>query len=235
MELMNLLPGVKVARMDLDTTAGREGHLAVLERFSTGERDVLLGTQMVAKGHHYPNVTLIGVLSADRGLCFPDFRAAERTFRLLFQAAGRTGRGEKGGKVLIQTFAPEHPMYRYIASHDYEGFAAEELAARAALGYPPAGRLMLFTISARSSEKAAAGAAAVAEAIGRSLAATEAVVLGPTPALVERVRGRHRLHLLVRGALEPEIRGAMARAARESLAGEKQIDRQWDVDPIALS
>jgi len=112
MELMNLLPGVKVARMDLDTTAGRAGHLAVLEKFSSGEKDVLLGTQMVAKGHHYPNVTLIGVLSADRGLHFPDFRAAEKTFRLLFQAAGRTGRGARGGWVLIQTYAPEHFIYQ---------------------------------------------------------------------------------------------------------------------------
>jgi primosomal protein N' len=94
---------------------------------------------------------------------------------------------------------------------------------------------MLFTVSARSREKAEAGAAAVAEAIGRSLAAANAVVLGPTPALVERVRGLHRFHLLVRGALETEIRGAMARAARESLAGEKRIDLQWDVDPVALS
>lgn len=235
MELMNLLPGVKVARMDLDTTAGREGHLAVLERFSSGEKDVLLGTQMVAKGHHYPNVTLIGVLAADRGLCFPDFRAAERTFRLLFQAAGRTGRGAKGGKVLIQTYAPEHPMYRHLATHDYEGFAREELETRSALRYPPAGRLMLFTVSARTGEKAEAGAAAVAEALGRSLDAADAAVLGPTPALVERVRGRHRFHLLVRGALDREIRASMARAAREALAGEKQIDLQWDVDPVELS
>ncbi len=235
MELTNLLPGVRVARMDLDTTAGREGHLAVLERFSSGEKDVLLGTQMVAKGHHYPNVTLIGVLAADRGLCFPDFRAAERTFRLLFQAAGRTGRGEKGGKVLIQTYAPEHPMYRYLAKHDYEGFAAEEIAMRSALGYPPAGRLMLFTVSARSREKAEAGAAAIAEAIGGVLASAGAAVLGPTPALVERVRGRHRFHLLARGALDPGIRAAMARSARAAIAGEKQVDLQWDVDPVSLS
>jgi primosomal protein N' (replication factor Y) len=235
MELMNLLPGVRVARMDLDTTAGRAGHLAVLERFSSGEKDVLLGTQMVAKGHHYPNVTLIGVLSADRGLGFPDFRAAEKTFRLLFQAAGRTGRGEKGGKVLIQTFAPEHFIYRYLAGHDYEGFAAEELGMRKTLGYPPAGRLMLFTVSARAREQAEAAAAKVAGALERSLAPANAAVLGPTPALVERMRGRHRFQILVRGALEPETRSAMVRSARDALAGAKQIDLQWDVDPIELS
>ncbi len=235
MELANLLPGVKVARMDLDTTAGRAGHLAVLERFSSGEKDVLLGTQMVAKGHHYPNVTLIGVLSADRGLSFPDFRAAEKTFRLLFQAAGRTGRGEKGGRVLIQTLAPEHSMYRYLAKHDYEGFAEEELGMRKALGYPPAGRLMLFTVSARAREQAESSAAKIAGALERSLDPAKAAVLGPTPALVERVRGRHRFQLLVRGTFEPGDRGAMVRSARESLAGAKQVDLQWDVDPIELS
>jgi primosomal protein N' (replication factor Y) len=235
MELMNLLPGVRVARMDLDTTAGRAGHLAVLERFSSGEKDVLLGTQMVAKGHHYPNVTLIGVLSADRGLCFPDFRAAEKTFRLLFQAAGRTGRGEKGGRVLIQTLAPEHSMYRYLSKHDYEGFAEEELGMRKALGYPPAGRLMLFTVSARTREQAESAAAKIAGALERSLDPASAAVLGPTPALVERIRGRHRFQLLVRGTFEPEARGSMVRSARESLAGAKQVDLQWDVDPIELA
>ena len=191
---------------------------------------------MVAKGHHYPNVTLIGVLSADRGLRFPDFRAAEKTFRLLFQAAGRTGRGEKGGKVLIQTFAPEHFIYRYLAGHDYEGFAAEELGMRRALGYPPAGRLMLFTVSARAREQAEAAAAKDrGGARAHRSSRAQAAVLGPTPALVERMRGRHRFQLLVRGTLEPEARGAMVRSARESLAGAKQVDLQWDVDPIELS
>jgi primosomal protein N' (replication factor Y) len=235
MELMNLLPGVRVARMDLDTTAGRAGHLAVLERFSSGEKDVLLGTQMVAKGHHYPNVTLIGVLSAERGLCFPDFRAAEQTFRLLFQAAGRTGRGEKGGTVLIQTLAPEHFIFRRVVAHDYGGFAEEELAMRRTLGYPPAGRLMLFTVSGRSREPAESAAAKVAAALERTLGTAGAAVLGPTPALVERLRGRHRFQVLVRGAFAPDAPAAMVKAARGSLAGAKQIDLQWDVDPIELA
>jgi primosomal protein N' (replication factor Y) len=235
MELMNLLPGVKVARMDLDTTAGRAGHLAVLERFSSGEKDVLLGTQMVAKGHHYPNVTLIGVLSADRGLCFPDFRAAEKTFRLLFQAAGRTGRGEKGGTVLIQTLAPEHFIFRHLVAHDYGGFAEEELGMRRSLAYPPAGRLMLFTVAARTRESAESAAAKVAAALGRTLEPAGAAVLGPTPALVERVRGRHRFQILVRGTFAPDAPAAMVRSARESLAGAKQVDLQWDVDPVELS
>jgi len=235
MELMNLLPGVKVARMDLDTTAGRAGHLAVLEKFSSGEKEVLLGTQMVAKGHHYPNVTLIGVLSADRGLHFPDFRAAEKTFRLLFQAAGRTGRGEKGGLVLIQTYAPEHFIYQCLARHDYERFAASELEIRGTLGYPPAGRLMLFTVSSRSRESAAGAAAEVAAALEKTLAGAAPGVLGPTPALIERLRGRYRFQILVKGSLDEPLRRRLLGAARESLAGAKSIDLQWDVDPIALS
>lgn len=235
MELMNLLPGVKVARMDLDTTAGRAGHLAVLEKFSSGEKEVLLGTQMVAKGHHYPNVTLIGVLSADRGLHFPDFRAAEKTFRLLFQAAGRTGRGEKGGLVLIQTYAPEHFIYQCLARHDYERFAASELEIRGTLGYPPAGRLMLFTVSSRSRESAAGAAAEVAAALEKTLTGAAPGVLGPTPALIERLRGRYRFQILVKGSLDEPLRRKLLGAARESLAGAKSIDLQWDVDPIALS
>ncbi|MDD4857951.1 MAG: primosomal protein N', partial [Candidatus Krumholzibacteria bacterium] len=174
MELMNLLPGVRVARMDLDTTSGRAGHLAVLASFSSGEKDVLLGTQMVAKGHHYPNVTLIGVLTADRGLRFPDFRAAEKTFRLLFQAVGRTGRGEKGGTVLIQTYAGDHYLYQYLVRHDYEGFAARELEIRESLGYPPAGELMLFTVSSRTQERCERSAAAVAEALEKAAAPANA-------------------------------------------------------------
>jgi primosomal protein N' (replication factor Y) len=234
MELMNLLPGVKVARMDLDTTAGRAGHLAVLETFATGERDVLLGTQMVAKGHHYPNVTLIGVLTADRGLQFPDFRAAEKTFRLLFQAAGRTGRGEKGGTVLIQTYAPDHFIYQYLVRHDYDGFAAKELEMREALGYPPAGSLMLFTVSSRSREQAARAAELVAGALEKA-AGGAAGVLGPTPALIERLRGKHRLQILVRGLLDDGLRLGLLRAARASLSGMKPVELQWDVDPIELS
>jgi primosomal protein N' (replication factor Y) len=126
-------------------------------------------------------------------------------------------------------------MYRYLAKHDYEGFATEELGMRTALGYPPAGRLMLFTVSARAREQAESAAAKIAEALERSLDPAKAAVLGPTPALVERMRGRHRFQLLVRGTFEPEDRAAMVRSARESLAGAKQVDLQWDVDPIELS
>ena len=247
MELMNLLPGVRVIRMDLDTTAGRRGHLDVLEKFARGERDVLLGTQMVAKGHHYPNVTVIGVVSADRGLHFPDFRAAEKTFRLLFQAAGRTGRGEKGGRVIVQTYAPEHFIYEFLSKHDYEGFAERELEMRRALGYPPAGRLVLFTVTSRSRERAEEGAAEAARSLaGRlpveappagasGLGGAAAAILGPTPALVEWLRGTHRMQILVKGRLDDALVRELVRAARESLAKKPGVELLWDVDPMSLS
>jgi len=244
MELANLLPGVRVIRMDLDTTAGRRGHLAVLETFARGEKDILLGTQMVAKGHHYPNVTVIGVISADRGLHFPDFRAAEKTSRLLFQAAGRTGRGVKGGRVVIQTFAPDHCIYEFLAKHDYEGFAERELEMRRALRYPPAGRLVLFTVSSRSRERAEGGAEAVAAALSARLGArvpaastsgTGGEALGPTPALIEEVRRMHRMQILVKiGDGSPPVH-ELVKAARESLADTKGAELQWDVDPMSLS
>ena len=234
MELANLIPGIRVARMDLDTTTGRRGHLAVLERFASGACDVLLGTQMVAKGHHYPSVTLIGVVAADRGLQFPDFRASEKTFRLLFQAAGRTGRGALGGRVIVQTRAPDHAIYRHLAAHDFEGFAAEELEVRRALGYPPAGDVTLFTVAARSRERAEEAAGRVRTALEGAIG-TAGNVLGPTPALLERLKRVWRFHLLVKGELDGALRRTAVSAAREAAAREKGVDVQWDVDPVSFS
>ena len=234
MELANLIPGIRVARMDLDTTSGRRGHLAVLERFAKRESDVLVGTQMVAKGHHFPSVTLVGVVAADRGLQFPDFRAAEKTFRLLFQAAGRTGRGEGGGLVIVQTRAPEHHLYEHLARHDYDGFAAREIELRGQLGYPPAGEIMLFTVQARTSERAAAAAAAARDELVGVLGAS-ASVLGPTSALIERLKKDWRFHILVKGTLTEELRRSAVRAVLARIASEKSAEVSWDVDPVSFS
>ncbi len=234
MEIANLIPGARIARMDLDTTAGRRGHLAVLERFARGERDVLLGTQMVAKGHHYPSVTLIGVVAADRGLQFPDFRAGEKTFRLLFQAAGRTGRGAKGGRVIVQTRTPDHFLFDRLARHDYEGFAETELETRRQLGYPPAGAVMLFTVIARTQERAAAAAEGVRDALAARLG-EGASVLGPTPALIERLKRRWRYHVLIRGDLPAPRRREAVETARARIGAEPSVELAWDVDPMSFS
>jgi len=235
MELLNLLPGIRVVRMDLDTTSGKRGHLKILEQFSRGERDVLLGTQMVAKGHHYPNVTLVGVLSADGGLNFPDFRAAERTFRLLSQAAGRTGRGTRGGRVIVQTFAPEHFLYDHLIDHDYEGFAERELELRVELGYPPFGELALFTVGASSERAARAAAERIAAALSAARGAERLSVLGPTEALVKRLKRSYRFQVLVKGELPGALRRSLVDAAGKALEDLKRIDLRWDFDPGSFS
>ncbi|RKZ08563.1 primosomal protein N' [bacterium] len=233
MELVNLLPEARVARMDMDTTRGKEGHEKVLEEFVSGRKDILLGTQMVAKGHHYPDITLIGIISADYGLHFPDFRAAERTFRLCYQAAGRTGRGKRGGKVIVQTFAPDHHMFRYLREHDYDGFAVEELASRVDLRYPPYGDLMLITVSSVSEARAAEACEAVYDALGAA-GFGEADLLGPAPALLKRIKGRYRMQILIKGALDQEKKRRIVELSREALANFKRVEMQWDVDPINL-
>src|SRR5690606_18489594 len=131
--------GVPIARMDADTMRRPGSHEMALDAFRRGDTRILLGTQMIAKGLDFPNVTLVGVVSADSALNLPDFRAAERTFQLVTQVAGRTGRGERGGRVVVQTFDPDHPAIQAAARHDFERFAREELPTRQALGYPPFG------------------------------------------------------------------------------------------------
>lgn len=233
-DLVNLLPGVKILRMDLDTTSGTSGHSDILEKFAGGGADILLGTQMVAKGHHYPNVTVVGVLSADAGLNFPDFRAAERTFQLLSQAAGRTGRGSEGGKVYIQTYTPEHFIFDFIVRHDFPGFAVEELKSREQFAYPPAGRLIMMTISARTRDAAMKGGEAVAAAASASGVVPEFSILGPVPAMIERLRGMFRVQLLIRADIGPDKKKKLVEAAREALSGMRGVTLQWDVDPLDI-
>lgn len=234
MEIQNLLPGARILRMDLDTTAGKTGHLDLLEKFGRKEADFLLGTQMVAKGHHYPDVTLVGILAADEGLNFPDFRAAERTFHLLSQAAGRTGRGTRGGRVIVQAFAPGHFIYDHLPGHDFPGFAAVELALRKQLSYPPASDLILFTVSSLSAASATEGSRLVYEALeGEGLRDAQAL-LGPVAALVERIKGRYRFHVMARGRFPDEARKRLVDAAVRALSGMKGIDLQWDVNPVNL-
>lgn len=233
-DLANLLPGARILRMDLDTTSGASGHSGILEKFAAGGGDILLGTQMVAKGHHYPNVTVVGVLSADAGLNFPDFRAAERTFQLLSQAAGRTGRGSEGGRVYIQTYTPEHFIFDFIARHDYQGFARRELESREQFAYPPAGRLLLMTVSAKSRDTAMKGGEAAAGGAAGSGAVDELSVLGPVPAMIERLRGMYRVQILIRAALDPGGKKALIEAARGAVSGMRGVALQWDVDPMDI-
>lgn len=196
-ELAALLPSLPVVRMDADTTTGKGGHERVLSEFEDLESGVLLGTQMVAKGLDYPDVTLVGVLNADTTLHLPDFRAAERTYQLLSQVAGRAGRGPKGGAVVIQTYWPDHAALRATATHDREALIAEETSVRRSLGYPPFGRLANVIASAEDHDAARTVCERLADHL-RSAAPSSVVILGPSPAPLARLKRAYRWHLLLK-------------------------------------
>jgi primosomal protein N' (replication factor Y) len=231
MELSNLIPGIRIARMDFDTTSGKNGHAGVLERFGRGNADVLLGTQMVAKGHHYPDVTVVGILSADYGLNFPDFMAAERTFQLLSQAAGRTGRGEKGGRVIVQTYTPNHYVFEYLINHDFDGFAEYELSMRKNFRYPPESDLMLLTTGSRNHKAASDVADAIYGALEAAKIGDDIALLGPAPAQIGRLRGKYRFQVLVRGKISGPVKKRIVSLAREKVSGMKGAELKWDIDP----
>lgn len=232
-ELERAFAGLPVVRMDADTTKGRGGHESRLAEFEQLASGVLLGTQMIAKGLDYPQVTLVGVLSADLGLRLPDFRAGERTYQLLEQVAGRAGRADAPGRVVIQTYWPDHPAVLAAARHDPSLFYATERDVRRELGYPPFGSLarVLVTGSVREDVVSTAGAVAVGL---RSNPTTSRAVLGPAPAPLERVRGAHRWHVLVKDApdvaLGPVLRDALASAE----VPPRGVSVVPDVDPFDM-
>lgn len=233
-------PKARIARMDVDTTSGKWAHQRILGRVERGEVDILLGTQMIAKGLDFPRVTLVGVVNADVGIHLPDFRASERTFQLLSQVAGRAGRGALGGEVLIQTSLPEHYAVRAAVSHDFEGFAARELAEREGPRYPPHVRLVNVVVSGPDQEavaQAAEGSAAWLRQrlVRRARRGEEPVeMVGPAPSPIERLHGRWRWHFLLRSR-SPGALGEAARCLAEDLsppAGDLRI--ALDRDPVAL-
>jgi len=235
MEVRARFPQAPCVRMDTDSMQGRGSHQRALAAFRSGQVRILLGTQMIAKGLDFPDVTLVGVINADTALHLPDFRAAERTFHLVTQVAGRTGRGPKGGRVIVQTFNPDHPAIRAAVRHDYAAFAAGELPVRQTFHYPPFGSMIRLVVRA-SEERAAAGFAdhlgdrvkAALEALG-----TDARVLGPAPAPFARLRGKYRYHLQVQGKDGEQLRAAVLQATDKLQAPE---DVQWiaDVDPVDM-
>ncbi|MFC1516938.1 primosomal protein N' [Candidatus Margulisiibacteriota bacterium] len=217
-ELQQSFKDLKLLRMDKDTTQKRGSHQDILEKFKKGEGNVLLGTQMIAKGLDFPNVTLVGVINADTALYLPDFRSAERTFQLMTQVAGRSGRGLKGGKVVIQTYNPEHYALQAAKDHDYTKFYNEEIQYRQALNYPPFSKLTSLVISGPDKYQARV----FAEKIAKEL--QDYNVLGPAPAPLHKLRNRYRWQMLIKGK---DLPGSLL----EPPAGLK-ID--IDVDPLNL-
>jgi primosomal protein N' (replication factor Y) len=234
LDLQALFPGVGVLRMDADTTAGKEGHRRVLERFSSGRYPILLGTQMVVKGHHFPGVNLVGVLYAEEGLNFPDFRSAERTFQQLTQVAGRSGRGGAPGRVLVQTYMPDHYVFRYLVRHDYDAFMDEELSVRRRLDYPPYTRLVLASCSSRDANKLHIFMEEWAAAVRRALSDSRVNVLGPAPPLVARAKNRYREQILLKGGLkqaDKDLALELYRRVVDRRGLSRSIELRWDVDP----
>ncbi len=237
-ELRELFPGVKAMRMDMDTTKGRNAHDRVLSKFGRGEYQVLLGTQMVAKGLDFPNVTLVGVISADTELYFPDFRAAERTFQLLTQVAGRAGRKDKLGEVVIQTFSPEHYSLQFAKKHDYESFFKAELFDRKSLLYPPYSRLINILFKGPEEKRVEAVAVQIAELIPPHSAYR---ILGPTPAQMVKIQNNYRWQIILMSDKQNDAGGReMKQALRGALAKFKEKHRSTkvqisiDVDPMSI-
>jgi primosomal protein N' (replication factor Y) len=231
-------PYARIARMDVDTTSGKWAHSEILDRVGRGEVDILLGTQMIAKGLDFPNVTLVGVLDADVGINLPDFRASERSFQLMSQVAGRAGRGPKGGEVVIQTRVPAHHAVRCALTHDYLAFVAEELAGRRDPVYPPFTRLANVIVSGLEEEPVARLALDAAAWLRRLITdqRVEGVtVVGAAPCPVERVKRRWRWHLLLKSE-QPAPLTQVARYFMERFVVPSRDDLRVSVDrdPVNL-
>jgi len=236
-------PSARIARMDVDTTGGKWAHAEILGRVERREVDLLLGTQMIAKGLDFPNVTLVGVVNADVGLHMPDFRASERTFQLLAQVAGRAGRGALAGEVILQTSLPDHHAIQCALTHDYEGFAARELADRRSPPYPPHRRLVNIVTSSPDPDRAAAAAERGAawwrssQGLASGLVPAGVEVVGPAPCAIERLHGRTRWHFFLRLPVEGSVRH-VTRALHAFVEGLElptgDVRLAIDRDPVAL-
>jgi primosomal protein N' (replication factor Y) len=227
-------PDARIARMDLDTTSTKWSHQRILESVESGDIDLLIGTQMIAKGLDFPNVTLVGVVDADTGLYLPDFRSAERTFQLLAQVAGRAGRGPKGGRVLVQTRHPAHHALSWAQKHDAEAFLQQERQIREDPPYPPSTSLVNFLITGPEESDVGLRAAALADWCSALVErhSLPISVLGPAPCPLVRIKDRWRWHVLIKGPSE-EL-GRVVRYAAPRFRGKGSTRIVIDRDPVSL-
>ena len=233
-ELKDRYPEARIVRMDMDTTSRKGAHQDIFHRVLNHEADILLGTQMVAKGFDFPNVTLVGVISADTSLNLPDFRASERTFQLLTQVAGRTGRGKLGGEVIVQTYSQGHHSIASAQTHDYESFFAREIADRKALSYPPFGRMVGMLFQGEQDDYVMREARRFAELMRKQPGALN--VLGPAPPVIARVRNQYRWQIVARSSHSARLRDAVRRVRQhwERAADNRRVHLKVDVDPVGL-
>jgi len=231
--LRRMIPYTKMGRMDTDSTKKRGAHARMLGDFKRGDIQILIGTQMIAKGLDFPNVTLVGVISADTALNLPDFRASERTFSLLTQVAGRAGRGELGGEVIIQTYAPAHYAITSSITHDYDTFYEKELKSRKELGLPPFYHLVRVTLRGRNNKVTLESAAELTGALRKLINDKDISVLGPVPAVISKLRGRFRWNVIVKGKDMKKLRGYLKEALKTYKRG-KGVSGIVDVDPLSI-
>lgn len=233
-DLVARFPEARIGRVDRDTVTTRGSLTAILARFARHELDVLVGTQMIAKGHDFPLVTLVGVVSADVGLGLPDFRAAERTFQLITQVVGRAGRGERPGEAIVQTLFPGHYAVRCGCAQDYATFVAKELEYRSALRYPPISALINVVVRGATLDRALEDAGRLAGHVRAEVVAAPStvVILGPAPAPIARLRGEHRAQFFVKGG----HRASMNAAVRAALDAHPTLARRTtvDIDPVSM-
>ena len=234
-EVKQRFPNVECLRMDSDTMRKPGSHEAAFARFRKGEVKILLGTQMIAKGLDFPNVTLVGVINADSALHFPDFRAAERTFGLVTQVAGRTGRGEQGGRVLVQTFSPDHDAIQAAVEHDYRRFAEQELPARKEYGYPPFAHMIRIVCRGPSDVTTEQFAELIGEQVEAAIVSdsVDARLLGPTEAPIAKLQDKYRYHMLVTGTDLDAMRTTV-KSATGDLKPPDEVQWVVDVDPLDM-
>lgn len=235
-EVAKLFPTARILRLDADTVKKRGSHEKILKEFRQDRADILIGTQMIAKGFDFPNVTLVGVVLADVGLMLPDFRSAERTFQLLTQVAGRAGRGTKPGRVIIQTFSPQHPSVQFSRQHDFLNFFRHEIAERREYKYPPFYRLLNVIIRSKTEKKAYAFARAFRDALRDDLkgfTADNLEIIGPAPLPFYKLRGHFRWHVMLKFesslSLSPLVRASLAKLKKSS-----GVQYAIDVDPLNI-
>ncbi len=227
-------PSARTLRMDRDTMSRKGAHAETLRAFRRGEADILIGTQMVAKGLDFPNVTLVGVVSADMALNIPDFRAPERTFQLLTQVAGRAGRGKVPGTVVVQTFSPEHESIQFASRHDYLGFYESAIAQREELSYPPYSHMANVVFTDESEEETQKRSQRLAEILRAEIGAEGAVqLLGPVACPLSRLRNRYRWHLALRAPTKPELL-ALLKSATAQLTATDRSGMILDIDPLSM-
>jgi primosomal protein N' (replication factor Y) len=233
--LQKRFPTLRIARLDRDTTSRRKLFERAILEFGAGELDMLVGTQMLAKGHDFPNVTLVGVVSVDAGLALPDFRSAERTFQLITQVAGRAGRGSLAGRVLIQTYHPNHYALKHACAQDYAGFYQEEIRYRKSLNYPPFVALASLLVHGEDFTRAQGCAAEIRKALDEANTDRACRILGPAPAPLARLRGEHRIQLLVKSRSRPQLREVIDMALANAAARDVDLRSvNLEIDPINL-